>query len=98
MIVVVFRARRRAENEAAYFDEAARIGEIARTQPGYVSHKGFRAPDGENVTIVEFETMADVERWARHPDHIAAKRRGIAEFYEQYSIQIAEVTRTSSWP
>ncbi len=97
-IVVVFRSRRRAENEEAYREEAARIGELARQMPGYVSHKGFRADDGENVTIVEFETMAHVEAWRRHPEHAAAKARGRSEFYAGYSITIAEVTDQRSWP
>ncbi len=30
--------------------------------------------------------------WRDHPEHRAAQRRGIAEFYEEYSIQVADVT------
>jgi heme-degrading monooxygenase HmoA len=97
-ILVVFRSRRRPEAEEAYQAEAARIGDIARTMPGYVSHKGFRSPDGENVTIVEFESMAHMEAWRANRDHVAAKRRGRAEFYESYTISIAEVVDKHAFP
>ncbi len=44
---------------------------LARTMPGYISHKCFLAEDGERVTIVEFESEvaqrenAFPKRWAR---------------------------------
>jgi len=31
------------------------MGELARSMPGYLSHKGFVADDGERVTLVEFD-------------------------------------------
>ena len=97
-IVVVFRSRRRTENEAEYIAEATRISDLARRQPGYISHKGFTAPDGENVTIVEFESMAHVEAWRGQIDHARAQARGRREFYSEYSISIAEIVAKRSWP
>lgn len=97
-VLVVFRSRRRSEAEADYQVEAARISAIARTMPGYVSHKSFRSEDGENVTIVEFDSMEHMDAWRRHPDHRAAKRRGRDEFYESYAISIAEVVHKNSFP
>ena len=37
-----------------YVALANRINELARTIPGYVSHKDFYANDGERVAVVEF--------------------------------------------
>lgn len=95
---MVFRSRRRPENESEYGVEAARISDLARQQPGYISHKGFTAADGENVTIVEFESMEHVLAWRSNVEHVAAKKRGRAEFYSEYSITIAEVTSKHCWP
>jgi heme-degrading monooxygenase HmoA len=58
---------------------AKRMSELARTIPGYFSHKGFAAEDGERVTIVEFETEEALE-WSHHSEHAQAKRMGIKNF------------------
>src|SRR5262249_20082178 len=55
MIVTVFRSRLRPGAREEYIDLVDRMVELAKTMPGYISHKGFFAEDGERVTIVEFE-------------------------------------------
>lgn len=92
MVVTVFRSRLKPEAQEEYAQWAARMSELARTMPGYISHKGFTAPDGERVTIVEFETEADLRAWAAHPEHVEAKTRGRAAFYAEYSVQTCTVT------
>src|SRR5690606_1178765 len=54
MIVTVFRSRLKPEGRDEYMALAPRMAELARTMPGYLSHKSFVADDGERVTIVEF--------------------------------------------
>ena len=96
-IVTVFRARLKPEGRADYFEMAPRMGEIAKAMPGYVSHKVFTADDGERVTIVEFDSAEAQDGWRFHPEHVAAKARGRADFYSQYSIRICEVLRSHDW-
>ena len=68
MIVTVFRSRLKAGAEPEYSAWAARMSELATTMPGYVSHKGFVAPDGERVTIVVATSgMCAADRCARSP-------------------------------
>ena len=55
MIVTVFRSRLRPGSREEYIALVDRMVELAKTMPGYISHKGFFAEDGERVTIVEFE-------------------------------------------
>jgi heme-degrading monooxygenase HmoA len=95
-VVTVFRSRLRPDADA-YADHAARMSELARTMPGYVEHKVFTAPDGERVTLVTFADRASHDGWGRHPEHRAAQRAGINDYYEEYSIAVAEVDRASSW-
>jgi heme-degrading monooxygenase HmoA len=95
MIVTVFRSRLRPENEAEYRQTAGRMSELARSMPGYVSHKVFVAEDGERVTVVEFEDEASQRQWATQLDHVAAKQRGRQAFYAEYSLQICQVLRES---
>jgi heme-degrading monooxygenase HmoA len=69
MIVTIFRSRLNPGAEEEYAPMAKRMSELARTIPGYLSHKGFAAEDGERVTIVEFETEQALDEWRHHPEH-----------------------------
>ena len=98
MIITVFRSRVRPEALQEYATWAARMSELARKMPGYISHKGFAAEDGERVTIVEFESEETLRAWSQHPDHVEAKKKGRASFYSEYRIQICAVQRNSTFP
>jgi heme-degrading monooxygenase HmoA len=97
MVVTVFRSRLKPENVEEYYAWAARIAALAKTMPGYVSHKGFVAEDGERVTIVEFADEESQRVWATNLQHIEAKKKGRADFYTEYKLQICEVTRETSY-
>jgi len=93
MIVTVFRSRLKPGSREDYVALVERMAEVARSMPGYISHKGFFADDGERCTIVEFESEETQRAWRMHPEHRAAQRDGREIYYESYSMQICEVTR-----
>lgn len=98
MIVTIFRNRLKPEAGAEYTQWATRMSELARTMPGYVSHKTFVAEDGERVTVVEFESEEAQRAWARHPEHVAAQQKGRADFYSEYRLQTCAVLRDRRFP
>ena len=98
MIVTVFRSRLNPQAQDEYLRWAKRISELAASMPGYISHKGFVADDGERVTIVEFESEATQRAWAEHPEHREAQKLGRARFYTEYRLQVCEVKRLSVSP
>ncbi len=95
-IVTVFRSRLRGDAEG-YAEHAQRIGELARSMPGYVEHKVFVAEDGERVTLVTFADRASHDGWRTHPEHRAAQRAGRAGYYSEYSIAIGTTERAAAW-
>src|SRR5688572_28154511 len=97
MIVTIFRNRLKPENVDEYYEWAGRIAALAQTMPGYVSHKGFTAEDGERVTIVEFADEESQRRWSTEVRHVEAKKKGRADFYSEYKIQICTVQRESAF-
>jgi heme-degrading monooxygenase HmoA len=97
MIVTVFRSRLRPGVKEEYLALVARMSELAQTMPGYVSHKGFFAEDGERVTIVEFEHEEGMRAWRMHPEHREAQRRARELFYEDYSLQVCQLVRESKF-
>jgi len=95
MVVTIFRNRLKPENVQEYHEWAGRMGALAKTMPGYVSHKTFAAEDGERVTIVEFADDASQRAWATEQRHVEAKKKGRAEFYAEYKLQVCELKRES---
>jgi heme-degrading monooxygenase HmoA len=95
MIVTVFRSRLRPGLREEYLAMVDRMATIAATMPGYISHKGFFADDGERVTVVEFETMDATRAWRMHPEHREAQKLAREHYYESYSVQVCEVIRES---
>ena len=63
MIVTVFRSRLMPGVREDYIALVDRMVELAATMPGYISHKGFFAEDGERCTIVEFESEEAQRAW-----------------------------------
>jgi heme-degrading monooxygenase HmoA len=89
MIVCIFRSRTRPD---ADLDALAALDHeldaLVRTIPGFVSNKGFSAPDGEGVGIIEFASLEAFETWRTHPAHLAAKERGREDFFARFSVQV----------
>lgn len=98
MIVTLFRSRIKLKAQAEYMDLARRMGDIVKQLPGYISHKGFVAEDGERVTVVEFESAEAQDTWRFHPQHLEAKKKGRKDFYLEYRVLVCEVKRTASFP
>ncbi|MEK9968215.1 MAG: antibiotic biosynthesis monooxygenase [Ferrovibrio sp.] len=96
MILVAFRSRLRPESTEAYAAMAQEIGPLAMAVPGYVAHKAYTAPDGERVTLVEYDSEEAVKLWARDPQHAQAKKAGRMEFFSSYRVQVCQVLRERS--
>ena len=97
MIITVFRSRLRPGLREEYVALVEKIAAVARTMPGYISHKGFFADDGERVTIVEFEHEQGMRAWRTNPDHIAAQKLARTKYYSEYSVQICRLERESKF-
>jgi heme-degrading monooxygenase HmoA len=95
MIITVFRSRLREGRREEYVALVERMAALAKTMPGYVSHKGFFADDGERVTVVEFEDEEGMRAWRMNPEHREAMKKARDIYYEEYSLQVCELVRES---
>ena len=87
MFLVVFRNRKRADiDAAAYAADAARMEELARSQPGFVSFKSYAAGDGEVIAMSEWMDEAAARAWGRHAEHHAVRGRGRDGYYADYTL------------
>lgn len=101
MVVIVFRSRMRQDIPEAKMGKlgamAHRMAALATGMPGFVSYKDFVAEDGENVSIVEFESPETLAAWRDHPEHKAVQERGRADFFAEYRIQVCAPIRDYSF-
>jgi len=97
MLLTVFRSRLKPGVRDEYVALVDRMNELARTMPGYISHKGFFADDGERVTIVEFEHEEGLRTWRMNPEHVAAQKLARQKYYTEYHVQVCTLVRESKF-
>jgi heme-degrading monooxygenase HmoA len=97
MIITVFRSRLREGPREEYNAAAERMDALARTMPGYISHKGFTAEDGERCTIVEFEHEEGMRAWRTNAEHITAQKDARLKYYAEYSVQVCTLDRENKF-
>ena len=97
MIITVFRSRLKPGVRDEYVALVERMNELARTMPGYISHKGYFAEDGERTTIVEFEHEEGLRAWRTNPEHIAAQKLAREKYYTEYHIQVCTLDRETKF-
>jgi len=97
MVVIVFRSRIRPGVDGEIGVVGGRMYELAASMPGFISYKDFVAEDGENVSIIEFESLETLAAWRDHPEHRIAQERGRAAFFSEYQIQVCAPLRTAQF-
>lgn len=103
MILTVFRSRLNPNLKPAQLQELMQMdgsmSALAKTMPGYISHKAFAATDGERVVIVEFESEPAQLAFARHPAHLEAIQMGRqGGVLLEYCVQVCNVQREMGTP
>ncbi len=87
MFLVVFRNRKRPGIDyAAYEEQAARMEELARAQPGFRSFKSYTSEDGEVVALSEWENEAAARAWGRVAEHRVVQKDGRQRWYADYTL------------
>jgi heme-degrading monooxygenase HmoA len=95
MVVIVFRTRLKdGIDEQALTALGERMFEIASAMPGFISYKDFAAADGENVSIVEFDSLETLIAWRDNPEHLAAQEHGRQKYFASYQVQICAPVRS----
>jgi heme-degrading monooxygenase HmoA len=97
MIVTVFRSRLKPGVGEEYGAMVSRMIELARSTPGFISHKTFAADDGERVSIVEFEHEEGQHAWRTNSEHRAAQRLAGRKYYTEYHIRVCTLDRETSF-
>jgi heme-degrading monooxygenase HmoA len=93
MTIAIFRTRMKPDvNMDEFLALHHRMNEIVTNMPGFVSVKLFSAEDGETLALAEFESLEALNAWRDHPEHVAARKRGL-EFFGDYSVKVCSLVR-----
>ncbi len=81
----------RTEGDHGYAEASARMEELAAEQPGYLGIESAR--DGLGITVSYWVDEASARAWKTVAEHRKIQRRGHDEWYADYRVRIATVTR-----
>lgn len=97
-VAVVFTSRRTPHHEAEYEEMSAEMVRLVQQQPGFLRMSSVRDPETrEGITVAWFVDEESARAWKQVPQHLAAQRRGIDAFYEEYHVSVADVVRDYGW-
>src|SRR5262245_53922449 len=82
---VIFTSLRRLAPDDGYAEAAARMEELARQQPGFLSVESARGEDGIGITISYWESLEAIAAWGRDAEHLLAQKFGREKWYESYT-------------
>lgn len=94
---VIFVAQRTDFDADGYARAATMMDELAAQQEGYVGMDSVRSADGLGITVSYWTDEVRAKAWRDHPDHAAIRDAGRDRWYSQYSLHVAQVTRSYDW-
>jgi heme-degrading monooxygenase HmoA len=97
MVVVLFRSRLTPEAGEDYSHMAEEMLNTAKTMPGFVDFKSYKADDGERISVVWWQDQETMAAWRAHQRHQVAQQAGREKWYRMFKIEVAEVVRSSAF-
>jgi heme-degrading monooxygenase HmoA len=83
----------RTDGDNGYGEMAEAMEELARKQPGFLGIESVRGADGFGITNAYWSDEHAIRAWKNDVDHLAAQKRGRAEWYSHYEVRVARVER-----
>ncbi|MCB1772493.1 MAG: antibiotic biosynthesis monooxygenase [Gammaproteobacteria bacterium] len=91
MYVVVFRATL-GEPDEDYRRTAERLRELALGRYGCLDFSSC-TEDGQEIAVSYWPDLASIHAWRDDPEHRQAKALGMARWYRDHRVDLAEVVR-----
>ncbi|SDZ40071.1 Heme-degrading monooxygenase HmoA [Amycolatopsis xylanica] len=93
---VIFTSRR-TEGDNGYAEAAARMGELAAQQPGFLGWDAARTGPELGITVSYWKDEESIAGWRNHLEHAPTREHGRANWYEDFEVHVARVERTYRW-
>lgn len=96
-VAVIFLSRRNRRDPEGYRAASSAMEAEAARQPGYLGFDSVRDGEGGGITISWWASDAAARAWRAKSAHRAIQARGRSDWYDAYSVAVAEVTRAYAW-
>ncbi|MEV0065832.1 MULTISPECIES: antibiotic biosynthesis monooxygenase [unclassified Amycolatopsis] len=90
---VIFTSRR-TEGDHGYAERTARMSALAAEQDGYLGEESARDESGLGITVSYWRDEEAIAGWRKNLEHTESRRRGRAEWYEEFEVRVARVERS----
>lgn len=97
MLIIVFRSRLTSQAGEDYRAMNTEMEALVRQNPGFVDFRSYQAEDGERLTVVWWRDEESLPEWRQQVRHREAQGMGRKNWYEYYKMEVASVTRESSF-
>jgi heme-degrading monooxygenase HmoA len=94
MVLALFAFRVRPEVQAEFQQLVGRMAELVHQVPGFISMDLFASEDGRMLAVPRFESEEALLAWRNHPEHVAAQKKGKADYFEDYWIDVCSTIRS----
>ena len=81
----------RTDIDENYEATAHQMEALAKEQVGYLGLESARATVG--ITVSYWESLEAISNWKNNLEHIVAREKGRAVWYQQYQLRICKVER-----
>ena len=92
MYAVIFTAEI-ASLDSDYTEMAKRMRELAIDQYGCLGFTSC-AEGGREIAVSYWESEAQIGRWKRNAEHLAAQHLGQNKWYTSYQVEVVEIVRS----
>ena len=93
-VAVIFTSTRTKDHEEEYVRWSKRMAELVAEQPGFLDFVSTRDPVTRfGITVAYFTDEESALGWKANSEHLEAQRLGRSDFYESYSVKVANVYR-----
>lgn len=94
-VAVIFTSTRAPGFDEEYHAVSVAMDTLARVQPGFLSIESVRDPQTRRgITVSYWVDDASARAWKQVAEHLEAQRVGRERFYSDYTVVVAQVTRS----
>lgn len=95
MIAMIFEVWPKSEHKQDYLDTAAELRALVENIPGFISIERFESlyEPGKILSLGFFESEEALTEWRNIPQHRKAQALGRNQFFSNYRLRIAKVSR-----
>jgi heme-degrading monooxygenase HmoA len=93
---VIFKTKRNLPMPPEYGEVSKKLTEFAKSQNGFLRIETVADNEGNGISVSYWNSLEAIAVWKTNTTHLYAQSMGKSAWYEDYSVEICEVTQRYS--